>query len=85
MALIVIPEFMDERAVAQLRAAHEVLYDPKLIDDAPRLLAEVQTMGTPSRRDSNAASTRSPSLPTRSQVATSISSAAEGAVIELVK
>ena len=41
MALIVIPEFMDERAVAQLRAAHEVLYDPKLIDDAPRLLAEV--------------------------------------------
>ena len=43
MALIVIPEFMDERAVAQLRAAHEVLYDPKLIDDAPRLLAEVSS------------------------------------------
>ena len=40
MARIVIPEFMDERAVAQLRAVHEVLYDAKLIDDAPRLLAE---------------------------------------------
>jgi (S)-sulfolactate dehydrogenase len=31
---------MDERAVAQLAAAHEVLYDPKLVDDAPRLAAE---------------------------------------------
>ena len=40
MARIVIPEFMDERAVAQLRAAHDVLYDPKLVDDAPRLKAE---------------------------------------------
>jgi hypothetical protein len=40
MARIVITEFMDERAVAQLRAAHDVLYDPKLVDDAPRLLAE---------------------------------------------
>lgn len=37
---IVITEFMDERAVAQLKAAHDVLYDPKLVDDAPRLLAE---------------------------------------------
>lgn len=37
---ILIPEFMDERAVAQLRAAHDVLYDPKLVDDAPRLRAE---------------------------------------------
>jgi (S)-sulfolactate dehydrogenase len=37
MARIVITEFMDERAVAQLRAAHDVLYDPKLVDDAPRL------------------------------------------------
>ncbi len=37
---IVITEFMDERAVAQLQAAHDVLYDPKLVDDAPRLLAE---------------------------------------------
>ena len=40
MARIVITEFMDERAVAQLQAAHEVLYDPQLVDDAPRLLAE---------------------------------------------
>ena len=43
MARIVIPEFMDERAVAQLRAAHDVLYDPKLVDDAPRLKAEAAT------------------------------------------
>ena len=34
---------MDERAVAQLRAAHQVHYDPKLVDDAPRLLAEAAT------------------------------------------
>ena len=40
MARIVITEFMDERAVAQLGAAHDVLYDPKLVDDAPRLHAE---------------------------------------------
>lgn len=37
---IVITEFMDERAVSALRAKHEVLYDPTLVDDAPRLLAE---------------------------------------------
>ena len=41
MAYVVITEFMDERAVARLKAArHEVLYDPKLVDDAPRLAAE---------------------------------------------
>jgi len=40
MARIVITEFMDERALPRLRAAHDVLYDPKLVDDAPRLLAE---------------------------------------------
>ena len=40
MARIVITEFMDERAVAQLRAKHDVLYDPKLVDDSPRLLSE---------------------------------------------
>ena len=40
---ILITEFMDERAVAQLRAAHDVLYDPKLVDDAPRLKAEAAT------------------------------------------
>jgi (S)-sulfolactate dehydrogenase len=30
---IVISEFMDERAVAQLRARHDVLYAPKLVDE----------------------------------------------------
>jgi len=40
MARIVITEFMDAPAVAQLAAAHDVLYDAKLVDDAPRLLAE---------------------------------------------
>jgi (S)-sulfolactate dehydrogenase len=40
MSRIVIAEFMDERAFVQLRAAHEVMYDPALVDDAPRLLAE---------------------------------------------
>ena len=41
MARIVITEFMDERAVAQLRAAsHEVLYDAALVDDAARLSQE---------------------------------------------
>jgi len=39
-ARIVISEFMDERAVAQLAAAHDVLYDPLLVDDAPRLITE---------------------------------------------
>ena len=40
MARIVICEFMDERAVAQLRAQHDVLYDAGLQKDAPRLLQE---------------------------------------------
>ena len=40
MARIVICEFIDERALPPLRAAHNVLYDPKLVDDAPRLQAE---------------------------------------------
>ncbi len=40
MSRIVITEFMDERAVAQLRAVHSVLYDPALVDDAPRLRTE---------------------------------------------
>jgi len=35
---IVISEFMDERAVAQLRERHAVAYEPTLVDDAPRLL-----------------------------------------------
>ncbi len=34
---------MDERAVAQLRAAHDVLYDPALVDDAARLRIEAAT------------------------------------------
>ena len=42
MARIVISEFMDERAVAQLAAVHDVLYDPLLVDDAPRLITEAQ-------------------------------------------
>ena len=37
---ILIPEFMDAPAVAELRAAHDVLFDPQLVDDMPRLLAE---------------------------------------------
>ena len=40
VARIVITEFMDERAVAQLQARHDVLYDPKLVDDMPALLAQ---------------------------------------------
>ena len=37
---IVITEFMDERAVAQLAAKHDVLYDAALVDDAARLKQE---------------------------------------------
>jgi len=40
VARIVVSEPMDERAVARLEAAHDVLYDAHLVDDAPRLLAE---------------------------------------------
>lgn len=40
MARIVICEFIDERALPRLRARHDVLYDPKLVDDPARLLAE---------------------------------------------
>lgn len=40
MSRIVISEFMDERAIAQLRAVHDVLYDAKLVDDPARLYAE---------------------------------------------
>ena len=39
-ARIVICEFMDDAAVSQLAAVHDVLYDPTLVDDAPRLLAQ---------------------------------------------
>ena len=40
MSRIVITEFMDERAIAQLAAQHQVRYDPKLVDDALRMQAE---------------------------------------------
>jgi (S)-sulfolactate dehydrogenase len=40
MKRIVITEFMDEAAVAQLRAAHDVLYEPGLVDDGARLHAQ---------------------------------------------
>jgi (S)-sulfolactate dehydrogenase len=43
MARIVICEFMDERAVARLKAGHDVLYDPQLVGDAARLRAEAAT------------------------------------------
>nr|MDP2191833.1 hydroxyacid dehydrogenase [Rhodoferax sp.] len=39
---IVISEFMDERAVAQLAALHDVLYEPQLVDDAARLITEAR-------------------------------------------
>jgi (S)-sulfolactate dehydrogenase len=38
---IVITEFMDERAVESLKGSFRVVYDPKLVDDAARLLSEV--------------------------------------------
>ena len=40
MARIVICEFMDERAVAQLAVVHDVLYEPKLVSDVARLVQE---------------------------------------------
>jgi (S)-sulfolactate dehydrogenase len=40
---IVITEFMDERAVAQLSARHDVLYAPKLVDEPQRLMHEAAT------------------------------------------
>ena len=41
MKKIVITEFMDEAAVASLRTAFNVVYDPKLVDDAARVMVEV--------------------------------------------
>lgn len=40
MARILIAEFMDMPAVAQLRSAHDVHYDPKLVDQPDVLLRE---------------------------------------------
>ena len=39
MKQIVITEFMDEPAVARLRAVHQVVYEPALVDDPVRLHA----------------------------------------------
>ena len=39
MSRIVITEFMDQAAVATLRGAHEVMYDPQLVDAPQRLHA----------------------------------------------
>lgn len=41
MKKVVISEFMDEAAVEDLRRDHTVVYDPGLVDDGPRLLAEL--------------------------------------------
>jgi len=38
LARIVISEFMEQGAVARLAAAHDVFHDPRLVEDAPRLL-----------------------------------------------
>ncbi|HLL18867.1 MAG TPA: hydroxyacid dehydrogenase [Rubrivivax sp.] len=43
MARIVIAEFMDEGAVEQLRAVHDVLYDPLLVDEPSQLLQQAAT------------------------------------------
>ncbi len=40
---ILITEFIDERVLAPMRAKHDVRYDPKLVDDAARLLTEAAT------------------------------------------
>ena len=40
MARIIITEFMDAPAVAQLQQAHDVLYDPQLVDQPEGLLRE---------------------------------------------
>jgi len=42
MANVVITEFMDEPAVARLAAAHEAVYDAKLVDDPSRLIDQAK-------------------------------------------
>jgi (S)-sulfolactate dehydrogenase len=42
MAEIVISEFMDEAAIRASFGGRDVLYDPQLVDDAPRLAAAVR-------------------------------------------
>ncbi len=41
MPLVVVSEFMNEAALAPLRAEHEVLFDPELVDERSALLAAV--------------------------------------------
>ncbi|MDJ0665207.1 MAG: hydroxyacid dehydrogenase [Acidimicrobiia bacterium] len=41
MARVVVSEFMNEEALAPLRESYEVLFDPTLVDDRPRLLTEL--------------------------------------------
>ncbi len=43
MKRVVISEFMDEDAVADLATDHDVLYDPALVDDEARLMSEITT------------------------------------------
>lgn len=40
---VLISEFMDAPAVERLKKSHSVIYDPKLVDDMPRLLQEART------------------------------------------
>jgi len=43
MVQVVVSEFMNEEALAPLRQDYTILFDPTLVDDRPRLLAEVAT------------------------------------------
>jgi (S)-sulfolactate dehydrogenase len=40
---ILITEFMDERSVERMAALHDVVYEPTMVDDMPRLLREAAT------------------------------------------
>lgn len=42
MSLVVVSEFMNEEALHPLRGAHDILFDPALVDDRSRLLASVR-------------------------------------------
>ncbi len=41
MSLVVVSEFMNEEALAPLRRDHDVVFDPSLVDDRPRLLSQI--------------------------------------------
>jgi (S)-sulfolactate dehydrogenase len=54
MARILITEFMDAPAVAQLQQAHEVRYDPQMVDQPEAMLhaaADVDALIVRTRRD----------------------------------